>query len=728
MRHLFAILSLCLLSLCGYAQGFNEDSLYMAIQKMPDDTAKLAAIHDYIFASNDLERVYRMSKYSLDLSDKLHDLRHKCHSLSIMGRTVALRDGDMTTALKYLFESLQLSDSIGDYNRRSINLQMISSAFFNKNEISAGIEYLQMSLDETLAAGDTSLICKAYNLQGWAYMKLQLCNFALGSFQTMHQMAQASNNERQQYVALYGICNTYLTKYSLDSLDTDLDSAMYFMDKVLPYFDSRTNPYLPIYQTFPTICIDKARRAASKSERRRFLSRADSLVAIGDSLMDERHEYVYRDNINLAKAMLMMEKGLINDALVLLKSIDIHLAYDAWIRYYTIQGDYRNKLRMMEQLQLYDRLQAGIQTLISKDPDSPELQYKKHVQEIERIKHERELSFQLQRQRAQQINKVFVYIVALALAVVFVFALSYISTHHINSQLSYQTNLIGLKNSELEKLQDRVKSQTEELLAQSKELAVQTRLNESTNKKLMTGIFYAQNIQRAVVPSQEMMNELFGDCLIYWRPLMVVSGDFYWATRIRNYKILAVCDCTGHGVPGALLSILGVSFLNDIISFNNGKEPNAAEMLSTLRTMILREIGEECDDGMDMGLLVIDTQSHQMQYAGAMRPMYLLRDGDFQIYKPNRMPIGRYVIKDKPFTNNDIQYQEGDRVYMFSDGLTDVFTPDRSRKLSDRGFRDFLHEHCNKPFAEQKQVLTDYYNDWGQDAIIDDQLLVAIQL
>ena len=243
------------------------------------------------------------------------------------------------------------------------------------------------------------------------------------------------------------------------------------------------------------------------------------------------------------------------------------------------------------------------------------------------------------------------------------------------------------------------------------------------------------------MPNIDLMNSIFGECLIIFRPRDIVSGDFYWATQIGRYKALAVADCTGHGVPGALLSILGISMLNDLVASTNMHAPEVspARLLNSLRLKMRESLRQRSDDytnqdGMDIAFCLYDTQSKCLQYSGAFRPLLLMRRGELIQYEADRMPIGSQMCTDKPFTNNIIDIEPDDVVYLYTDGIVDQFGADDVGKFHGTRLRELIRTHYQMPFTRQRALFEQVFDDWRTSPQTgemvhqtDDMLLVGVR-
>ena len=203
-------------------------------------------------------------------------------------------------------------------------------------------------------------------------------------------------------------------------------------------------------------------------------------------------------------------------------------------------------------------------------------------------------------------------------------------------------------------------------------------------------------------------------------------------TEKANKAVVVVADCTGHGVPGAFMSMLGVSLLNEIINVN--KELTAAQILDSLRKYIKQTLSQkgkkdEARDGMDIALCIIDFQGRKVQFSGAYNSLLLIRDSEQIVFKGDKMPIGIHVGEEKSFTNHNFEIVKGDMLYMFTDGYADQFGGPEEKKFKSLTFRQLLSEVHNKPLEEQKQIVDRTFEEWrGNLSQIDDILVMGIQI
>jgi serine phosphatase RsbU (regulator of sigma subunit)/Flp pilus assembly protein TadD len=251
-------------------------------------------------------------------------------------------------------------------------------------------------------------------------------------------------------------------------------------------------------------------------------------------------------------------------------------------------------------------------------------------------------------------------------------------------------------------------------------------------KEIMDSIQYAKRIQNAMLTPKEDISLILPEHFILFSPRDIVSGDFYWFTQNENRIVCVVADCTGHGVPGAFMSMLGIAFLNEI----NSKNPDitASELLDELRMNVILSLHQtgrmgENQDGMDITAIIIDNKTKNLQYAGANNPLFLFRNGTLNEYKPDKMPIGIHGNDMAKFTNHEIKMEKGDVVYAFSDGFADQFGGPSGKKFMIKKFKDKLLDLHLKPMNLQKQELEETLYDWMADTRqVDDILVMGIRL
>jgi PAS domain S-box-containing protein len=254
---------------------------------------------------------------------------------------------------------------------------------------------------------------------------------------------------------------------------------------------------------------------------------------------------------------------------------------------------------------------------------------------------------------------------------------------------------------------------------------------QNKNKKITESINYAKRIQNAILPNNRVINKALTDSFILYKPRDVVSGDFPWYVQIKNEIFIAAVDCTGHGVPGALLSLIGYFLLNDIVRSRKITEPGKIlDLLDEGVTTTLRQDEDSTTkDGMDIALCKINLDNNTVEYAGAHRPLYIMKGGVMEEIKGNKFPIGGGIFKNQTnFTNTKFQVAKGDSIYFSSDGYPDQFGGPEGRKFGPKRVREIVEAVYQQPMKDAMQVFDAEWESWrGDTKQTDDVLLIGIK-
>jgi len=266
------------------------------------------------------------------------------------------------------------------------------------------------------------------------------------------------------------------------------------------------------------------------------------------------------------------------------------------------------------------------------------------------------------------------------------------------------------------------------------ELAETKELVEKQNKNISESIDYSKKIQQAIIPTNESIKANFSDSFIYYKPKDVVSGDFPWYFKKGDAVYFAAVDCTGHGVPGAMLSIVGSLLLNNILHTEQELGPAAIlnQLHESVKTTLNQEEGSNSKDGMDIGLCKINLKTHEFQYAGAHRPCLIMQAGEFVEIKGSRLGIGGIRYKPgKVFTETALQLAKGDSVYVFSDGLPDQMgvIEGEEEKLGMKPIRALIKENHQEEMGKIRVKVNQLYSGWKKDFIqLDDVLMIGVKV
>jgi serine phosphatase RsbU (regulator of sigma subunit)/uncharacterized protein HemY len=328
-----------------------------------------------------------------------------------------------------------------------------------------------------------------------------------------------------------------------------------------------------------------------------------------------------------------------------------------------------------------------------------------------------------------------------------------------NILLKEQYNEIMQQREEISSQRDEIEAQRDEIMAQRDLVISQKQQMEHILKNVTSSIRYAKQIQNSMLPATEFLNDTLNEHFIFYMPRDIVSGDFYWAAKSANRIFFCVADCTGHGVPGAFMSMLGISSLNEIVAQEPGLTPE--KILDKLRERVIKSLKQKADsfeiaagaydtlsvkDGMDIALCILDSESGKLQFAGANNPIYIVGSKQYAVgsespdcqlptancilteLKGDKMPIGIHS-RMNPFTLQEMDVNTGDMIYLFSDGFADQTGGETGQKFKYKPFRELLTEVAGCNADEQKNRIGKCFKEWkGNHEQIDDVLIMGVRI
>ena len=316
-------------------------------------------------------------------------------------------------------------------------------------------------------------------------------------------------------------------------------------------------------------------------------------------------------------------------------------------------------------------------------------------------------------------QKLIIWFVILALALVSILGYyiyrSYRIKKEANIRLEEKNRTISMQKDEIEQQRDLAAAQRDQIAYQKKHIT--------------DSILYAKRIQTALIPSLELFSDKLEHFVIY-KPLAIVSGDFYWVSSLENKQVIIVADCTGHGVPGAFMSMLGVTLLNEIVNNKHILMPD--QIIENLRQGVIKSLNQVADedsikDGMDISVCVVDFSENILWWSGANNPLYVVRGNELVHYRADKMPASIHY-RMLPFTLHKIELKKGDAFYIFSDGFADQFGGPKQRKFMSNQLKETLVSMTEVPMLRQAEKLNDIFEEWrGDSPQVDDVTLIGIR-
>ncbi len=385
---------------------------------------------------------------------------------------------------------------------------------------------------------------------------------------------------------------------------------------------------------------------------------------------------------------------------------------------YRMQGDYKNAYKYhIEHVTIKDSILgketqkavAEYKEMYESEKKQFEINELKKTEEIDKLKITKNEQ-QLEKEKAQRYLIFGVLICAIVLCVVLIRA--FIQKRNNANILQTKNDVINAKNNALQ--------------SANLEILNQKEIIEEKQKEIVDSINYAKKIQYALLAHDSLLKKHLPEHFVLFKPKDIVSGDFYWATEYNGFFYLAVCDSTGHGVPGAFMSLLNIGFLSEAIKEKNIIQPN--EVLNYVRTRLIESIGNDGQqDGMDAILICIDTQSKNITYAAANNEPVLIRENEIILLPKDKMPVGKGE-KTESFKLQSVILQEGDALYLFTDGFADQFGGPKGKKFKYKQLHDLLVTNSSLSAHIQSEILVKEFNNWRGDLEqVDDVCIVGIK-
>ncbi|MBN2669046.1 MAG: tetratricopeptide repeat protein [Bacteroidales bacterium] len=781
------------------------DSLMKVIENPKIDRSKAYNDIYKVMKKDDIEK----AKLYLDKAYK-EALKHK--NKTELGATLNylgyyyIKKTELDTASVLLNQALKVRTEIDDSSGISKVYNSLGTLYSEKSDYVKAAFYTQKALEYKLMLKDFKGAGIAYNSLGSIYNKLEKNELAIEHFQKALKMfeeisddggvASCYNNIGLIYQNLAKLTDTVLlnkaTEYFNQGLEIDLriDNPWLIADaqsNIANIYASKAQVYSDLSET------DSINSSSHKKVSYKYFDKAIELVKqssiyrekVGD-IKGVAASYIGMGAIQMnkkdyAKALPNFEKALeiaqqtedqyqIAVVITYLGMTYLHLhKYSKSIEYLkeaekiTKENGIKRELRIIYQnySEVYDSLKnykkaLEYQRLFQKAVDDEysaknleiitEMQTKYETEKKEvalELANKENEKQQLKSERQMLIIYGFLGVFIIIIIFSFIVYKQFKQIRKSNKTLSEQKIAIEEANEELNQ-------QNEEIMAQRDEIQSQKDHIEEIHKEVSDSIHYAERIQKAILPKVNDIENKIGGRFILFKPKDIVSGDFYWMKHIEKSKLLiaTAADCTGHGVPGAFMSMLGIAFLNEIV--NKPIVKSSGQVLDHLRQSVIQSLHQtgkegEAQDGMDISLVAFNYETKLVQFSGANNPLYIIRKRELPaiesdkteesethiLYevKGDKMPIGIYKKELVDFTTIELQMFEGDILYMFSDGYADQFGGPDGKKLKYKPFKRMLLENCEKPMEEQAKILDNAFIEWrGAIEQIDDVIIMGIKV
>ena len=697
-----------MISLCISFNLFSQDQVKIEqskilLSKTDNDSLKCELLIKLsgLYSSAVPDSALLCAEEAIEISLKTKDKRQLSRSYQSLGSAYYYK-ADYPDALKNYFKSLKISEELNNIKDIGAAYNNIGNVYWIQKNYDGALEFYFKDLKISKELGNEIGAAKTIGNIGIIYDYKGDSEKALEYYLKSAEMSEKLGDKEATTNAFINIGTVYQEEKKLD------EAIEYFM---------------------------KAHQLAKESNNKN----AIALVLInGGSCYLDMNDYLNAEIYLNKSVTISKEIGSKNF---------LRYAYKFLSELYFKQKDYKTSFE-------YYRLYVREKDSIFNEETSKQMAEMQTLFETEKKQKQIEIQTLKLNQQELEINKkkIIIYTVSAGLTLMFVLVFlifrSYRQKKKVNAIILEKNIILEQANEEITAQRDEIESQRDEIIRHSDIVIYQ-------KEKIEDSIRYAKRIQTAVLPADIYADSILGEYFIIFRPKDVVSGDFYWATQTEEWTVLTVADCTGHGVPGAFMSMLGVSFLNEIVRKKD--VTNASDVLNHLRTYVieaLKQTGEEDSqkDGMDMSIIAIHKDTKKAVWAGANNPLWIIRNTAInkeyddstdmiEEIKSDKMPVAVHIIMDE-FTNHEIQLETDDRLYLFTDGYSDQFGGPKGRKFMSKKLKRLIAETSAISMKEQGEQLEKELDKWinyedltaeGKKAIqkheqIDDITVVGIKV
>jgi serine phosphatase RsbU (regulator of sigma subunit)/Tfp pilus assembly protein PilF len=680
--------------------GNKSDSIFSLLDNYKTDTAKI----DFLISqSNQIQNAQPTEaliilKKATEFANRLNSSEQQATISYAMGE-INFNQGNYKEGLSELFKALYIYESTQNMPGIAKSYNKIGSIYIYQGDYPEALNFLLKSLEINETIKDSSGISNTYTNIGFIFFEQGKYDDALKYFFSSIELDKLLKNEIKTANTFNNIGMVYLEI-------AEYDSSLFYFGKSLELF-KEYNDQINIASCYTNIALvheelgefDTAIK--NYSESLKIYEEIGAKQGIASALynLGYFHYATSKDNM----AIEYLKKSLkIGTEIGSIK--DMTMASEILSDIYSQNGNYKEAYSNFVLYHNYAQHLTNEENIKKMTQIEMQYEFDKKQKEIEFINQQKELAHQAEIKRQR------ILLSSMSIGVLFLIAFA------IFIFRSYR----------------RKKKDNELLTKQKAEITLQHDQIVKQKREITDSIHYAKRIQTALLPPDEMIDSILPDYFIYYKPRDIVSGDYYWITQKDQKIIVVAADCTGHGVPGAFMSMLGISFLNEIVNQNIDIQSNI--ILDELRSYVIRSLRQtgktgEAKDGMDLAMIIIDFNKKEVQFSGAYNPLYLIKNNELTQIKADKMPIGISDKRDVPFTSTTVSIEKGDSFYLFSDGYVDQFGGPDDKKFKSKNFQKVLLEIQDKSMDKQKEILHDKIEAWkGTTEQIDDIIVVGVKV
>ena len=701
-------------ALMGYGQVYADKSFYLVdnleLEKLSEKDRILvdSCLNYYHKAAHDTDKIVALNEicismmheswnkfqfFNYDLIKRLLDKKPADQVQSfLLGALqgalnnigyIHMHQGNTTKALEYYHECLKIQAQIGNINNRASTLNNIGTIYLNQIDFTEALNYFEIGLKIREEIGDKHGIAESLNNIGYVFNEQGDFLKALEYYLKALKIQEEINDVNGQAIALGNIGIIYKRQKMFPK-------ALEYYTKSLKKMEE-IGDRAGISTTLNNIGVIHYMRG-----------RFNKAKIYGENSLKLGREIGFPDNILIASNLLR--------------------------KVYRKQSNWKAAYSMFE---LYNIMRDSLDNLESKRAAiKQDLKYTYEKQAVaDSIKAAEVKKVDEAQMKAQEAalahEKTKSYVLYGGVGILLLLGGFMFNRYRI---IRKQKMTIESQKNEVEKQRELAEAQTK--IAENQKVLVEVK-----NKEILDSINYAKRIQNAILPPPRIVNEYLGESFILYKPKDVVAGDFYWLEYVNDTVLFAAADCTGHGVPGALVSVICNNALNRAVREYHLSDPG--QLLDKVREIVIQQFEkseEDVKDGMDIALCSLaitdpnSNKARQLQYAGANNPLWIVRNSEILETKANKQPIGKFDNLN-PYTTHSIDLLKGDSVYIFSDGYVDQFGGQRGKKFKSKALKELLISIQLQPMDKQKSLLDKAFENWkGALEQIDDVCIIGVKI
>ena len=726
----------------------------------PDSPDSIKAIYYFLIAGHSAypDTIIKYANLSLNLCEDT-DYRLLTKNTGIIGRAYLIAE-ENSKALSFYQKALIYSKKTNNIEYIAEVYRYMADVYNSLNKPDSAIICITNVLEIGNRLADTILISECYQELGEMYTNRELYEEAKVYYNKALLLDSLSNNLLEYAFDLYRLANLIETQKK-DSI-SDYFAAIDYLSRAEAIFDTVDDPdrnhyKYYVYYSFSSTYIKLAKLTNDNKyadNSLHYYKKAEPFFNNSAFLNIYRYlKYIYIDYLSYYKKY-SEAVGVLRELEPTLDEntppVDYSIFYKNYKELCLMLGDYKNAYSHLEKQYEYGRANLNDSTM--RAMADVKAQQVSMMEKLRREKAEAIHTAEKQKMRIAIISLIG-GLLLISLLVFFIFrALSIKKKANAellekNTILFEQKEEITAQRDEIAEQKEEIEAQRDEIMAQRDHIEEQRDTIKAQSDEIQASINYARRIQRSLLTPDETINRVFPDHFLLYKPRNIVSGDYYWVGQFGDNKVCIVADCTGHGVPGGFMSVLGMSNLNHIV----GQDVTPDMILNRLREEIIVNLRQSSDastalqdinganlitnntdrsrDGMDVAAYIINERQMKLSYAGANNPLVLIRNNEVQVLKADKMPVGIYARLD-PFQCTTIDIQRGDCLYTFSDGFQDQFSYESGKKFMSKRLRELLLEIHQQPMSEQKAMLNTIYEEWRGPAEnqTDDVVIMGVRI